>query len=561
MPRSHLPTNIMRRGSVYYFRLTVPADLRSVFNRHELCYSLRTCYLREAKTKTQLLAATAWEYFNKVRAGAMKHLSDDELQRLLIENMKTHLDRDEHFRVDSPFLNFSSDFHDEIIAKLQKALAHGRYSISEGNTEEFIHWAELDVEPDSFLYKKLLREVLKRDIQMWRIYKHRDQGDYDFEKEYFRNLPIAQVATLQPVPTGPLLSEALKAFLDGNDQWKPTSYKEYKTVAELLPAILGDIPVSRVDHDAMRTYVAKLKKLPKRNKKPYNHMSLAKILAYKVPDDDRVSGTTIQNYMTNTGTFFNWCEDQGYEVVPNVTRRKFKIATTKRAATEPFNPDDLHTIFHCQQYLTDSWSKPYQFWMPILGLATGARIEELAQLNLDDVRIHEGVWYIMVTDEGEGQDAKTESSVRPIPLWPFVTEGLKFPQYAERLREKGETRLFPDLPPVTLKKPNGTKQIKYGKKASDWFSARKKAWGLKPQNPKRRKVFHSFRSTLASICKHMGFDDRMAEEFHGHASGGFSMTYDYYAERHAAKKLFENIAIKLEFPVELEHLKKSKYCG
>ncbi|BCS87135.1 site-specific integrase [Pseudodesulfovibrio sediminis] len=319
--------------------------------------------------------------------------------------------------------------------------------------------------------------------------------------------------------------------------------------------------MSQVDHDAMRKYVAKLKELPRRNKKPYNHMTLEQILTHDVPEEDRVSGATIKNYMVNTGTFFNWCEDQGYKVVPNVTRRKFKITKKKRAATEPFTPDDLHTIFHCQQYVADSWTKPYQFWMPILGLATGARIEELAQLNLDDVRCHEGVWYIMVTDEGEGQDTKTESSVRPIPLWPFLTEDLRFPQYVERLRQKGEARLFPDLPPVSIKKPDGTEQLKYGKKASDWFSARKGKWGLKPQNPKRRKVFHSFRSTLASICKHMGFDDRMAEEFHGHSSGGYSMTYDYYAERHAAKKLYQHIASKLEFAVELEHLKKSKYCG
>jgi hypothetical protein len=59
----------------------------------------------------------------------------------------------------------------------------------------------------------------------------------------------------------------------------------------------------------------------------------------------------------------------------------------------------------------------------------------------------------------------------------------------------------------------------------------------------------------------MGFEDRMAEQFHGHASGKFSMTYDYYAERYVAKTLYENIASKQEFPVDLEHLKKSKYCG
>ncbi|XXJ21688.1 site-specific integrase [Desulfovibrio caledoniensis] len=490
----------------------------------------------------------------------MGHLTDEELQRLLIGSMRERLDIEEKTRISTHRHDYPPEYHDEIIGKLQKSLARGEYTISEGSTDEFIEWAGLDVEPESFDYNKLLREVLKRDIELWRIYQQRDQGNYQYEKDYFRDFTTPQVPVPSTGPTGPLLSEALAAFLEGNNQWKATSYKEYKTVAELLPAILGDMPVSQVDHEAMRTYVAKLRTLPKRNKKPYNKMSWDQRLACDVPSQDLVTDGTIQNYMVNTGTFFNWCEDQGYEVVPNVTRRKFKLTKTKRAATEPFTPDDLHTIFHCRQYVNDSWPKPYQFWMPILGLATGARIEELAQLNLDDVKFHEGVWYIMITDEGEGQDAKTESSIRPIPLWPFVTEELNFPEYVERLRRKGETRLFPDLSPVTIKNPNGDDQLKYGKKASDWFSARKNEWGLKPENSKRRKVFHSFRATLASICKHMGIEDRMAEQFHGHSSGKFSMTYDYYAERFHAKELYEAIASKLEFPVDLGHLKKSKYC-
>lgn len=538
----------------------MPDDLRDVFNRREFRYSLRTCYLRDAKTKAQSLAATAWEYFNKVRSGTMEHLTDDELQRLLVEHMKTHLETDERSRVAVGSNALPESSHDDIIRNMMDDLARGKYGPHEGSAEEFIQWAGLSIKSGSLDYNRLLREILKRDIELFRIYMHRDQGDYDYERDYFRDFTTSQVFVQPAGPIGPLLSEALAAFLESNNQWKATSYKEYKTVAELLPAILGDIPVSQVDHEAMRTYVAKLKTLPRRNKKPYNSMTLEQILAYGVPEEDRVTGTTIQNYMVNTGTFFNWCEGQGYKVVPNVTRRKFKLTKTKRAATEPFTPDDLHTIFHCRQYVNDSWSKPYQFWMPILGLATGARIEELAQLNLDDVRHHEDVWYIMITDEGEGQDTKTESSIRPIPLWPFIVDELKLPEYVERLRKKGETRLFPDLPPIMIKKPDGTEQIKYGKKASDWFSTQKSRWKIKPQNPKRRKVFHSFRATLASICKHMGIEDRKAEQFHGHASTKFSMTLDYYAERFYAKELYEAIASKLEFPVDLKHLNKSKYC-
>ncbi len=189
--------------------------------------------------------------------------------------MRERLNIEEKIRVTTSRHDYPPEYHDEIIGKMQKNLARGNYAISEGSTEEFTDWAGLDIDPESFDYKKLLREVLKRDIELWRIYQQRDQGNYQYEKDYFSDFTTEQVPVQKAVPTGPRLSEALAAFLEGNTQWKATSYKEYKAVSELLPAILGDIPLSQVDHDAMRMYVSKIEKNSRNaTKKPYNKNDL-----------------------------------------------------------------------------------------------------------------------------------------------------------------------------------------------------------------------------------------------------------------------------------------------
>jgi integrase len=53
---------------------------------------------------------------------------------------------------------------------------------------------------------------------------------------------------------------------------------------------------------------------------------------------------------------------------------------------------------------------PAAYWMPLLGLYTGARVGELAQLRLVDVQESEGVPCISINTEAEGARVKTEGA-------------------------------------------------------------------------------------------------------------------------------------------------------
>lgn len=78
-------------------------------------------------------------------------------------------------------------------------------------------------------------------------------------------------------------------------------------------------------------------------------------------------------------------------------------------ATAPFVKDDLIKLFHSEDYLEDTHDKSFKFWMPILALFTGMRLNEIAQLHLSDIRqVEDGVWVLDINDEKEKR-LKTKS--------------------------------------------------------------------------------------------------------------------------------------------------------
>lgn len=132
---------------------------------------------------------------------------------------------------------------------------------------------------------------------------------------------------------------------------------------------------------------------------------------------------------------------------------------------------------------------PYYYWLPLLGLHTGARINELCQLDLDDIRTTPtGVVYIAIAelDEDGKKRRKNAQSTRNVPVAPLLLE-LGLLGWRDALRSAGYQRLFPEL------KYNEIKG--YGKAATNWFSRYLRTLGWARDG---KLVFHSFRSTLAT---------------------------------------------------------------
>ena len=202
----------------------------------------------------------------------------------------------------------------------------------------------------------------------------------------------------------------------------------------------------------------------------------------------------------------------------------------KQLARLPYDTEDLKLILGSRLYTQKERPKggagDTAVWLPLLAMFTGARLEELGQLRLDDIKHYEGDdRYIEIGDLGEGQVVKTESSRRRVPIHSrLIDAGLL--RYHKKLEEKEEALLFPLL-------KTDCKGSLTGNWSKWWGRYAREQIGIADE----RKVFHSFRHAFKDICREVGIFEEVHDALSGHVNGGVG--WHYGSGRYLLKPLFE----------------------
>ena len=176
----------------------------------------------------------------------------------------------------------------------------------------------------------------------------------------------------------------------------------------------------------------------------------------------------------------------------------------------PFTPNDLALLFNSDAYRDNSFKKPSHYWLPLLGLYTGARIGELAGLHLYAFIESEGVEGVILSDDKTTDGGKNEHALRTVPLHlELINAGLV--KYVSQLRKEGHTQLFPDIGKAA--------RDGFGKRATVDFTAYRRSVGVgEEEGTRSRKVFHSFRATLAGEFFRHSIDGDLSRRLTGHAA-------------------------------------------
>ena len=227
------------------------------------------------------------------------------------------------------------------------------------------------------------------------------------------------------------------------------------------------------------------------------------------------SPTTVSRKVGILKTLFRTGVD--YELLPmNPAAQVRTVSGNQQKARVAFTEHDLAKIFNSSIY-TDNF-RPIGggidacFWLPLMALYTGARIEELAQLLVEDIHHEQGLGsYLNITDEAEHGKLKNAASRRRIPLHSTLLD-CGFLEYAESVRDR--KFLFPAL------KPNPRQKL--GGYFSNFFSGylRKRV-----RITDKRKVFHSFRHTFKDICRSVGIDEAVHDALTGHTAPSSGRKY------------------------------------
>lgn len=184
---------------------------------------------------------------------------------------------------------------------------------------------------------------------------------------------------------------------------------------------------------------------------------------------------------------------------------------------QKFAAEDIKALFESDDYRNNLFRTPSEYWIPLLGLFTGGRLNELAQLTVSDIGLHEGVQTISILD-GENKRLKNAASRRIIPIHSKLIE-LGFIDYVDVCGKDKSARIFPEL------KESSSKKDDFGKEPSRKFTAYRRRLNigddkLNPLTGKwegsSRKVFHSFRSTLIDALRKAGVPKERRTRLAGH---------------------------------------------
>lgn len=211
--------------------------------------------------------------------------------------------------------------------------------------------------------------------------------------------------------------------------------------------------------------------------------------------------TTVNKHLSTISPLYKWLGAQPrWAGLINPVTGLFHDGVKGKNPRPPFSGDDLNLILHSPLFTgfradgkeyepgttkADDWRK----WLPLLCLFTGARIGEIAQLRIGDVRSERGVWFAHIReDEALGLKTKSRKS-RPAVLH-VLLERIGFLNFHARQNELAgaipDHFLFPELV--------ADQRAQIGGKPSRWWRDYLKNIGLKQSADGYGS--HSFRHTL-----------------------------------------------------------------
>lgn len=308
--------------------------------------------------------------------------------------------------------------------------------------------------------------------------------------------PIHDVAVTKPKESGPTLSELYQQWLAFEEK-APKTRNLYLRALERFSEIVSKEYATTINRADCRQFRDALR-------------------------EQNLSVGTVNSYLASLSSLLSQAVDNDQlerNPVEGLSLKEDRHAKEKRL---PFDSESLSKIFLSPVYSGDrpkAGSGEAAYWLPLLALYTGARLEEIAQLHPKDVHKENyqqsdgsksTAWVIEIADRQDGQHLKNRSSRRRIPIH---SELIKLGFIGFSKKQKGD-RIFHQL-----------KADVFGTLSGNWS----KWFGRYLRNvcgvTDKRLVFHSFRHTFKDMCRLAGIDEAVHDVLTGHSSSSVSRNY------------------------------------
>ena len=588
----------------YFFRCIIPKDLKGILGKSQIRLSLKSSDYCHSKIVANTLYFVAQNIFEELRTGSMKDITLDDVKEILRIEVRKSLLHIHHYQYgtnvfDEDKLNESiskSDKEEERLRdKLQKDYK-GTIELIENEVDKILITQELEPNKKNVEYKGLVRRWIELKLmrQDWKrdLLNETGKNDKDFQNQIEEKWKLGLWETgkkveLKPIIDNyipepiqpylvksnsievkynkveslpsPLFSEIIPKHLElmRRNKRREQTIKETEQTYEDVIELIGDKPISEYTNLDGRDYRTSIISLPKNRKKikKYRNFNLNELLKMDVQEEDRLSGDTQTKLISRMTSLWNFLIDEYPEyVTQNVFKKKSVTISTKKAKDkrESFTDEDIKTIFHHKNFLPSIFETnanqvikyPY-YWIPILAILMGARLEEICQMRVTDIKKVSGIWIYRIREEGdygsEVTKVKNPYSERDIPLHSELVDTLGFVNYVKHIKKLGKERTFWELP----KRGNV-----YHKNVGKFFNQK---YLVKIGLKKKGKSFHSFRHSVETQLANANVNGRYIDFLQGHSQKGIGGSV--YMKGIKPEVLLKDCVEKLVWDVDWKKLK------
>ncbi len=583
------PAGLERRGNRWRTRKAVPPEVRGIVGKRELVVSHKTSDYKQALRAHRIKIL---EFENQLDAAYRQlekqsthetgpPLSDESIQSILYvwfqklikkkqASYRQIRDNEDQLNIDTALDSLKADA--QALGMEQGPPHENEFRCNMGaiETDRLLVEHSIKLEKSSNEYQHLKELVIRGMIECYeRCIVLISGSSYAYAPDpYFKAIdhisPLPETVKSHSPEIAYTLPQLLEMYLKENEIADRTK-AQYDTHTKRFTEFIGTKkPINQITRDDFVRYRDLLREIPSNAAKHFPRKTYSEIVkSPRLKEFRPLSPRTINKNFETLSTLFKHAEEWGY--IKRNYAKGLQLETNRGregSDVKPFNAEQMAKIFSAPLYagcIDDERNyakegnriiKRARFWVPLIALYSGMRLNEICQLYVEDVRTEQGVDFMHLrTKREDGREApdkklKNRSAYRKVPIHPALKE-VGFLNYVRDQQKKREIRLFPEL-----EHSNGG----YSDPFQKWFARFLKSVGIKPVGAEARQLcFHSFRHTFRDAL-------REAEVFPEHYKRicGWSeseSTASDYGQGANIKTLYNEIS-KVSYPkLDLHHLK------
>lgn len=535
-------------GSQYYFRRSVPLDLRPWLGRGEVSHPLKTSSKLIARQKAALLYARAGECF-------------EEIRRMTTEPTQKAPTAVDIIRFYEQFVKDWENYHN---VRLKEEEAKHEVEMAQQALQMAAYMQQVDTfldiiaghfeQTDAFLNGLKQTQALHTAVTQTREAMLRDEiaglrklvVDIKASGSTLTTVPALsdeegpESEPLQAVPSptkenrkkakAQTISAMAQRFVLTDANKSADTIKGTKTTLDLFVEAFGDLPVNQVTGTTAGDFHDLLLSLPATHGKSKNRLPIRDaVKSAKEQGLETVSGKTVKNHFSRMSSLWSMLVQR--EIVAKNPWAQWSFNTAKKTERRCWTDEELALLTQAQWEHRGISRRTYA-GMVNVALYTGLRLGEICNLRGQDIENIQGVACFHVRPHPEdGWSPKSAAGTRLVPIHSqLIKAGIM------SFLKPEQHFLFPDLPTSS----EGVRGAAFGQA----FSKLKTKLDLPAEI-----TFHSFRHTVSTKLRNQNASfrelwiDRILGHEASHRSQG-TMNYTSSIDVQNLKSVIE----ALEFP-------------